>query len=343
MLPILIIKFGTASITNSEGEIEEKTIAEIARQVSELKNQYRIILVSSGAVGAGKKLISNYKGELSQKKAAAAIGNPILISIYARHFQPYRIPVAQSLCERGHFANRAQFLQLKQTYETLWASGAVPIANENDVVSDVELRFSDNDELATLLAAGFGAETLMFSTSVGGLLDKTGQIVRQISRIDQAVWSMVNRSKSSLGLGGMLSKLQFAERANQLGIKVIIFAAREENSIIDALDGKVGSHFQSQKITRTLKQKWMSTGSIIAGKVVLDEGAEAAIRSRKSLLAVGIVTLEGNFEEGEMIEFISSSGTCIAIARSKVGSQILTKNLKTKKFEVAHADEIVVL
>jgi len=343
MLPILVIKFGTASITDSNGDIDENTIGVVASQVSVLKSKFRIILVSSGAVGAGKKLIHNYKGELSQKKAAAAIGNPILISIYAKHFEPFGIPVAQSLCERSHFANRAQFLRLKQTYETLWESGAIPIANENDVVSDVELKFSDNDELATLLAAGFGAETLMFSTSVGGLLDKNGNIVNQIEQIDDSIWQMVDRSKSSLGLGGMLSKLQFAERANQLGIKVIIFAARQNNSILEALNGQIGSLFQPQKSTRTLKQKWMSTGSLIAGKVILDSGAENAIRGRKSLLAVGVLRFEGTFEVGEMIELISESGVCIAIARAEVSSSVLADNLKTKKFEVAHADEIVVL
>jgi glutamate 5-kinase len=342
MLPILIIKFGTASITDALGNLDEAIIKEVARQVASLQKNFRIVLVSSGAVGAGKKWIKNFKGELKQRKAAAAIGNPVLMEVYRKYFEKFDIPVAQSLCERGHFANRAQFLQLKETYETLWESGAIPIANENDVVSDVELKFSDNDELATLLAAGFGAETLMFSTSVGGLLDQNGQIVKQISKIDEQIWKLVDRSKSSLGLGGMLSKLSFAQRANQLGIKVIIFAARQENSILDALETKAGSHFEPEKVNMTLKQKWISTGSIIAGKVCVDAGAEAAIKGRKSLLAVGISNIEGEFEEGEVIELMNESKLCIAVGKAKVGSKILKDNLKTRKFEVAHADDIVI-
>lgn len=342
MQPILILKFGTASITDDQGNLDEAILQRIAAQVSELRQTYRIVLVSSGAVGAGKKFISQYKGELRQKKAAAAVGNPVLMSLYARHFGAFGVPVAQSLCERGHFASRSQFLQLKETYQTLWESGIVPIANENDVVSDVELKFSDNDELATLLAAGFGAETLMFSTSVGGLLNKTGEIVREVKTIDESVWELVDTSKSSLGLGGMLSKLSFAQRANQLGIRVIIFAAGGAQSITEALEGKSGTHFYPQKVTRSQKQKWLGTGSLVAGKVVLDAGAEKAILARKSLLSVGITALEGNFHQGEVIEMMSASGFCIAIGRSKVNGRDLQNNLKTKGYEVAHADEIVV-
>jgi glutamate 5-kinase len=265
------------------------------------------------------------------------------MGIYNRYFQKHNLSVAQSLCERGHFANRSQFLQLKQTYETLWASGAIPIANENDVVSDIELKFSDNDELATLLAAGFGAETLMFSTSVGGFLDAQGKIIPQIPSIDESVWSMVDTSKSSLGLGGMASKLSFAQRAGQLGIRVIIFAARDENSILNALEGKTGTAFSAQKVNRSLRQKWMSTGSLVGGKLYLDEGAVKAVQARKSLLAVGIVKVEGNFHEGETVELFTLENHCLALAQTKISSQNIMVNLKTQKLEVAHADYIVVL
>lgn len=341
--PILVIKFGTASITHANGEIDEQIIQHIADQVATLSQKYRIILVSSGAVGAGRKFIPNFKAELSQKKAAAAIGNPILMGIYMQHFQKHHLNVAQSLCERGHFANRSQFLQLKETYETLWSSGAIPIANENDVVSDVELKFSDNDELATLLAAGFGAETLMFSTSVGGFLDGQGKIIPQIKNIDESVWSLVDSSKSSLGLGGMASKLSFAQRAGQLGIRVIIFAAKEKDGILKALDGKTGTEFSPQKVNRSLRQKWMSTGSLVGGKLYLDEGAVKAIQNRKSLLAVGIVKVEGTFHPGETVELFDPHDVRLALAQTKISSHEILANLKTQKLEVAHADYIVVL
>src|SRR5690606_26957862 len=118
--PVLVIKFGSASITTKEGEIDERTILEIARQTASLQAKYNIVLVSSGAVAAGKKFLKNYSGGLSERKAAAAIGNPLLIRKYNAYFKPFKIMLAQSLCERQHFANRSQFLQLKSTYEELW-------------------------------------------------------------------------------------------------------------------------------------------------------------------------------------------------------------------------------
>ncbi|MBU2047089.1 MAG: glutamate 5-kinase, partial [Bacteroidetes bacterium] len=159
--PILVIKFGSASITTPNHEIDEAVIANVAVQVAELIKIYNIVLVSSGAVAAGKKKLLHYSGSLSEKKAAAAIGNPLLLQTYAHYFAPFGISIAQSLCERHHFSNRNQFLQLQKTYEELWKSNVIPIANENDVVSNLELKFSDNDELATLIAVGFGAELLL--------------------------------------------------------------------------------------------------------------------------------------------------------------------------------------
>src|SRR5690606_17647830 len=142
--PVIVIKFGSAAITTETGAVDEQIILEIARQTAKLQEQYNIVLVSSGAVAAGKAFIPRYKGTLPERKAAAAIGNPVLINMYASYFKPFKIALAQSLCERHHFANRDQFLQLKRTYETLWRNNIIPIANENDVVSNKELKFSDN-------------------------------------------------------------------------------------------------------------------------------------------------------------------------------------------------------
>jgi len=127
--PVIVIKFGSAAITTADGSVDEQIITEIARQTAKLQEHYNVVLVSSGAVAAGKAYIPRYKGTLPERKAAAAIGNPLLIGIYATHFRPYKIALAQSLCERQHFANRDQVLQSKNTYETLWRNHIVPIAN----------------------------------------------------------------------------------------------------------------------------------------------------------------------------------------------------------------------
>jgi glutamate 5-kinase len=337
--PIVVIKFGSSTITKSSGEVNEEILEKIAAQVSALHKQYDIVLVSSGAVAAGKSFLKKYKGQIQERKAAAAIGNPILIAKYNQYFQKYGIAIAQSLCERHHFSQREQFLQLKETYQELWKSGVIPIANENDVVSNVELKFSDNDELATLIATGFGASKLLISTSVGGLLDQNGKIIRKVDAINDAVLSVVNTDKSSTGLGGMISKLTFTNLATKLGIKVVIFGLDHGNGILDAIDEKIGTVFEAQEASLSARQKWLAAGSLIAGKVVLDSGAEKAILHRKSLLSVGVKEFIGEFAKGEVIEFLNLEKNLIAIARTSNSSQELIKN----GGEVAHADDIVVV
>jgi len=337
---ILVIKFGSSSITHANGDVNEQTLEKIAAQVATLQPNYHIVLVSSGAVAAGKSVIKNFKGTLSERKAAAAVGNPLLIAKYNHYFHKYGIAIAQSLCERHHFSQREQFLQLKETYQELWKNGVIPIANENDVVSNVELKFSDNDELATLIATGFGAEKLLISTSVGGLLDSNGEIIRHVQKIDSDILSVVSSDTSSTGLGGMISKLTFTRLASRLGIKVVIFGLDQGLGIIDALEEKIGTVFEAQDASLSARQKWLATGSLIAGKAVLDKGAVKAIAQRKSLLSVGVVEYLGDFEKGEVIELLDIARNPVAIARARCSKSELQQ--ASTSIEVAHADDIVI-
>ena len=341
--PILVLKFGTASITQKNGELDENVIAEIARQVAQLHQHYNIVLVSSGAVGAGKHFIKNYSGTISERKAAAAIGNPLLLGRYAYFFYPYKISIAQSLCERTHFSNRKQFLQLKKTYEELWANNIIPVANENDVVSDLELKFSDNDELATLIAVGFGASLLLFSTSVPGVLDAEGKVIPKIEVIDKSALSLANKEKSALGLGGMVSKLTFARLATQMGIKVVIFGIRTEDGILNAIQEKTGTLCLPQNCTIPARKKWLASGSLVTGRLQVDAGAQQALQNGKSLLAVGIHKIVEKFENGEVFEILDEQNQAIAVARARVASEEINLNQKAEKVTVAHADEIVLL
>jgi glutamate 5-kinase len=340
--PILVVKFGTASITQPSGEPDVNIISEIARQVSEIHNHYRIIIVSSGAVGAGKSYIQDYKGTMTQRKAAASVGNPLLVGLYARYFAPSQIYIAQSLCERQHFANRPKFLQLKETFEELWRNNVIPIVNENDVVSDRELKFSDNDELATLLAVGFGAETLMFCTSVGGLLDENGKILRNVNNVNE-VFKFVRTDKSFLGLGGMASKLTFAKLAARMAIRVVIFGMNKKDELLLALQGEAGTEISAGKSTLSARNRWLGSGGLVSGRLHVDSGASKALLKRKSLLAVGVTKVDGEFETGEIIEIIDPDEEVIAIARARETSAAISQNLKTLNFEVAHANDIVLL
>ncbi|MFY7889607.1 MAG: glutamate 5-kinase [Spirosomataceae bacterium] len=341
--PIVVIKFGTASITHKTGELNEEVLQEICRQVAVLSQTYHVVLVSSGAVGAGRGFIKDYKGSITERKAAAAIGNPLLLAKYTGYFAKYGIAIAQSLCERQHFANRNQFLQLKETYQELWDNGIIPIANENDVVSNLELKFSDNDELATLIATGFGASALLLCTSVGGFLDADKKIIPFIPVIDETIMGFVDTDKSALGLGGMVSKLNYTRLATRMGIKVVIFGMQVPDGIIKATEETTGTVFAPQEASLSARQKWLASGSLISGSVRIDGGAVKALLNRNSLLAVGIQQVSDSFEKGEVFEIMDEENTIIAIARAKESSETVAQNLKSQGFIVANADDIVLL
>jgi len=336
---------GTASITTKNGELDEAVMGSIARQVAKIHSDYNMVLVSSGAVAAGKKYMKKYTGTLSERKAAAAIGNPLLLGKYSEHFKPYGISIAQSLCERQHFSNRDQFLQLKKTYEELWANNIIPIANENDVVSNLELKFSDNDELASLIAVGFGASLLLFSTSVPGVLDRNGRVVREIKNIDEEVLGLADKEKSALGLGGMVSKLTFARLATRMGIKVVIFGIHTEDSIIKAIEGQTGTVCLPSLPAGSIpaRKKWLASGSIVTGRIQVDAGAHKALQKGHSLLAVGVKKVLERFERGEVFEIMDEDNKVLAVARAKVSSDFFDKDQKVQNLEIANADDIVLL
>jgi glutamate 5-kinase len=338
---LIVIKFGTASITQSTGEPDTQILADIARQVATLSQTYRIVLVSSGAVGAGKKYIKNYEGTINQKKAAAAIGNPLLLKLYDEAFEPYGIRVAQSLLERQHFSNRTQFLQLKATYEELWENNIIPIANENDVVSNRELKFSDNDELATLIAAGFGAHKLLLCTSSGGLLDNNNMLVSSVSEVNDAVMSLVKKSKSALGSGGMSSKLTFTKLATKMGISVTIFGLKVADGILKSLENNAGTTFDAQKIEIDARKRWIASAGLSVAKVLIDEGASNAVLSRKSLLSIGVKSIQGDFQKGELIEIINQQEDILGMGIAKFSR--VEVEAANESLVLIHADDLVLL
>lgn len=339
--PVLVIKLGSAVITNSQGNIEEQVIEKLAEEVAVLSREHRVVLVSSGAVGSGKRHFKNYKGTLVERKAAAAVGNPILIRLYDHFFEPHGLTVAQALCERHHFSSRTQFLQLKETFAEFWRNDILPVVNENDLVSNVELKFSDNDELATLLALGFDAETLVICTSVGGFLNHEKEVIPEVNKIDASLLAFISNEKSTLGLGGMLSKLTFTRLATSMGIRVMITGLDGPKPLTRSLEGKKGTTFKPQRSNLKARLKWLASGSITLGELQVDEGAEKALQARKSLLAVGVRGMQGAFAAGEVVQLRNAEGDIIGVAKVKLGAPELQSRLEEKNALAAHADDIV--
>jgi glutamate 5-kinase len=335
---VLVIKLGTAAITTADGLVNTTLLRNICEQVAALHKDHQVLMVSSGAVGSGKPFIQGYKASINQKKAAAAIGNPLLMAQYARHFAKNNITVAQCLLERNHFIQRERFVQLKATITELWKSQVIPICNDNDVVNDLELRFSDNDELATLLAVAFNARKLLIGSSVAGLINKAGTLVPQVQHVDESVFDLVRPEKTAQGLGGMFSKLSHTKMATAMGIETVIFSAREKGNILRAYHNQTGTTFTAQKSTLNARQRWLVSGRTHSS-VVVDAGAAEALRKRKSLLAVGVKTVNGLFLAGEMIEIETESGEIVAMARSKVSAREI--ETATGSLVVAHANDIM--
>jgi glutamate 5-kinase len=340
--PVLVVKLGTAVITDAQGVVVQPVIRKIASEIAALSETYRVVLVSSGAVGSGKSFVNNYKGTLTERKVAAAVGNPILIGYYQRWFSAYGIPVAQTLCERHHFSARMSFLQLKETFLEFWKNGILPVMNENDLVSNVELKFSDNDELATLTAIGFDAEALVICTSVGGFMDPSKKIIPIVDKVDSRILSYVKTEKSSLGLGGMVSKLTFTRLANSLGIRVIICGLDGKKPLQEALAGRRGTSFKARPSNLKARQKWLASGSITFGSIFVDKGAARALQQRRSLLTVGIRKVQGKFAAGEVVQLVDEEDNIIGVAKAKMGAEELPENLAMKNVVAAHADDIVI-
>jgi glutamate 5-kinase len=339
--PVLVIKLGTAVLTDERGDLVQATIRKVAAEVAVQSAAYRVVLVSSGAVGSGRSYFSSYKGTLAERKAAAAVGNPILIRHYQKQFSSYGIPVAQALCERQHFSSRHRFLQLKETFQVFWDNGVLPIMNENDLVSNVELEFSDNDELATLTAIGFDAEALLLCTSVGGLLDGEGRVIPRVEKVGRDILGLVKKGKSSLGLGGMLSKLTFTRLACSLGIRVVICGLGGKTPFADALNGAAGTSFAPRASNLKARQKWLASGSITLGSLFIDKGAAKALAQRRSLLSVGIRQVQGKFAPGEVVQLKDEEENIIGVAKVKLGVAEVMGNLSTRNIVAAHADDIV--
>ncbi|TDL99786.1 MAG: glutamate 5-kinase [Flavobacteriaceae bacterium] len=335
----LVLKLGTSAISKG-GELNLEILEDIAAAVASLSKNFHVLMVSSGAVGTGKNFLKDYQGTIKEKKAAAAIGNPILINKYSQLFQKHHLVVAQCLCERRHFSERSTFLQLQKTVNILWESGVIPICNENDVTSSLELKFSDNDELATQMAIAFDADLLLLGTSVDGLLDENNQNIPLVKKVSD-VLKYARAEKSTDGLGGMTSKLTFAKLATSLGIETIMFNAKIKGEVLRAVEKKAGTTFKATKSNLTSRQKWLASGGLVRGSVQIDSGAMAAILKRKSLLWVGVSKVMEEFKAGEIIEILDPNCQILAVGKAKTDSEVW--NHTKEKQELVHADQLVLL
>ena len=326
--PRVVLKVGTNVITKESGLLNETVMASIAGQIAELtKRGVTVILVSSGAMGAGRAHISLREkiDDVSKRQLLAAVGQPYLMHTYSELFAKQGISCAQVLATKEDFRDRQHYLNMQSCFEALLKEGILPIVNENDVVAVSELMFSDNDELAGLIASMMGSDTLVILTTVNGVIGDDGTtVLAEIAPASREWKKVLKPEMSSFGRGGMHTKCAIAEKLSLLGIQTHIINGTLPGSLTAVLGGRaIGTAFHPAKQTSSVK-RWVAFGEgKEKGSVRINAGAITVITSKDkaaSLLPIGITAIEGDFEKGDLIELRDEKGSRIGLGMASYGS-----------------------
>jgi glutamate 5-kinase len=362
----VVVKVGTYTLSDESGRLDREQIRGIVSQIAaERAKGVEVILVSSGAIAAGVELLGlpERPRDIPSLQAASSVGQGLLLALYTDFFQEKGILVGQVLFTQYDFAHREQYLNARNTFSRLLEQSVVPLVNENDTVAIEEIRFGDNDRLASLVAVLTEADLLVMLSDVKGLYtadpkkDKHARLIPEVEKVTPAMIRAAGRSLEEHSMGGMAAKLEAARIAAASGVGVVIAPGREMVIISKVLKGnKVGTYIQpGQKKLRGHKH-WIAYGARPRGVIVIDAGArEALVHGGKSLLPAGVISCRGNFGPGDSVEVVDENGK--RIARGLCGlsynelnevkglrSEQAAKSLpEDRDEEVIHRDYMVIL
>lgn len=347
----VVVKIGTSSLTGLDGEPDRRRIKRITDQVVALKEKgVRCVIVSSGAIAAGIQPLA-LKGrptDMPTLQAAAAVGQRRLMDLYASLISSKGIPVGQILLTQDDIVQRRHYLNARHTIDRLLELGCVPIVNENDTVATEEIRYGDNDRLAALVANLISADLLAMLSDVEGVFtshpgEDGAELLETVEEITPELMKSATRT-SSLGSGGMASKLEAARMATFSGVAVVIASASRPNALIDICSGRgVGTYFRPSPSRLQARKLWIAWAPKSRGRIVVDDGAARAITDgKKSLLAAGVNTVEGSFEAGDAVEVVRLDRQLIAKGLVSFDSEFLSQIAGTRgSREVIHRDQLV--
>jgi len=318
----IIIKVGTNVLSRPDDTLDEDRIASLAEQIHHIRESGRqVVVVSSGAVGAGIGLLKLdvRPNDLAHLQAAAAAGQARLIGLYDDCLQRYGLHAAQLLLTANVFNDRVRYLNVRNTMRTLFEYGVVPIVNENDTVSVDEIRFSDNDSLAAMLVNLVPRPLLVILSVVDGLYDHPpghpdARRVALVENWDDDLLKLAGPDQSSRGRGGMTTKLQAVRAATAVGENVIIADGTQEDVLDRILAGAdVGTLFLAGATAVPAWKRWIGFTVSPNGDLLLDAGAcRAILQQGRSLLAIGIASVNGDFGRGEVVSLVNPDGQEIA-------------------------------
>lgn len=320
-------------LTRDDGKLDITRMSALTDQIAWLRGRgYEVILVSSGAVAAGRGevCVGRKLGSVEQRQLYSALGQAKLINLYYDLFREYRIPVGQVLTMKENFASRREYLNQRACMTVMLDNGVIPIVNENDTVSVTELMFTDNDELSGLIASMMGAQMLIILSNIDGIYDgKPGDASsRVIPRVEPGrdLSEYIQAEKSGFGRGGMITKCSIARKVADEGIRVVIANGKRDDILINLMerpDGTPHTEFVPAIQPVSGVKKWIAhSESFAKGAVTVNRKAAEALRGNKavSLLFVGVTAVEGDFEEGDIISINDEDGTRIAVGRAGCGS-----------------------
>lgn len=315
----IVVKIGSSSLTDGQGGVSVSAIDALTRVVGQLYHDgAQVVLVSSGAIAAGFRPLGLEKRpkDLATQQAAAAVGQSRLMAQYTESFWKHSISVAQVLLTAEDLMRRTQYNNAFRSLNRLLNLGVLPVVNENDAVATHEIRFGDNDRLASLVAAVIKADVLFMLSDVDALYDgpPTRPGARRIANVSaeaNLAHISVGDSGSSIGTGGMVTKLQAASIATDAGIPTFLTSADNAQAAIDGED--IGTWFASRGERKSARNAWLEHMAISRGSIMIDDGAVEAITvRRRSLLPAGLIGVSGTFEAGDVVEITNSQGTVVA-------------------------------
>ncbi len=340
----IVIKLGTRTLLagiEGDGSVIKKFASDIAQLK---KSGKKITIISSGAVGFGmKKLnLTERPSEIYKVQALASIGQNDLMKMWSKLLGEYNINIGQVLLTNDIFEDRKRFLLARDCIKSLLEFDTIPIINENDTVSIDELQFGDNDCLSALCTQLCDADLLVLYTDTDGIYtanpkkDSSAKRIPIIDKIDEGIYSYIKDDKNSLSKGGMTSKIDSASLCAINGVSTVI-AHGEHSSILDILRGKdIGTFVIGTKTKKSAKQRWILFNKRTHGKIFVDDGAEKALKTKtKSLLATGIIAVEGKFDQNEIVEICDKDGKKIARGITYFSSEEVDKikGLKSGKIQ----------
>ncbi|WP_305075402.1 glutamate 5-kinase [Propionivibrio sp.] len=326
----LVVKVGSALVTNNGEGLDTAAIREWARQIAELREQGReVVLVSSGAIACGMQRLGWEKrpSAVHDLQACAAVGQMGLVQVYESAFSAYGLHTAQVLLTHEDLADRKRYLNARSTLTTLLSLGVVPIINENDTVITDEIKFGDNDTLGALVANLVEADCLVILTDQQGLYtadprkDPQATLISEARAGDPALEAMAGGAGTRIGTGGMITKVIAAKRAANSGAHTVIASGRERDVMPRLARGEsIGTLLVSEMQMLNARKQWLADHLQLNGRLVLDEGAVKALDEGKSLLPIGVVEVQGEFERGAAVACVSADGREVARGLINYGS-----------------------